>query len=168
MYGQINYLKNIPELGQEYYCLFPFKHPSYMVLRWENKYFEKRLFDMHRLYRTLKDLTQASTFVYNFFITHKEQLKYLTSESEPGTKVWYGFNMDSDTLDSVSINFNPENDFHQKLYNRFYFYRTCEDLIQATNLITKVLEEEYERDKIIRSLENLSISVDIKIPNGLS
>ena len=69
----------------------------------------------------------------------------MTSEPEPGTEIWYDTGMDGEQFDIVSINFDPKDDSHQKLFKNIYFFRTCDDLIKAMNLIKEALEEEYKK-----------------------
>ena len=106
-------------------------------------FFEKERLATHRVYPTKKDVERAIEFVRDFFILHKEQLNYLTSEPEPGTRVWYG--CDGSSIDIVSTNFDHENISHQDLLNSFQLYGTREDLIKDKNLITEALEEEYKK-----------------------
>ena len=143
MSGQVNYLVQAPELGQEYYVLHIQKDPFYSFYRWEDKDLEKRWLALHRVYPTKEDVVRAAEFVKNFYISHKEQLNYLRSEPEPGTEVWYGYGVNSNDIEST--NFDPKNTFHQVLLETFQLYGTREDLIKDMNLITEALEEEYKK-----------------------
>ena len=143
MSGQVNYLVEAPELGQEYYVLHIQKDPFYSFYRWEDKVLEKRWLALHRVYPTKEDVERAAEFVKNFYISHKEQLNYLRSEPEPGTEVWYGYG--SNSKDIESANFDPKNTFRQDLLETFQLYGTREDLIKDMNLITEALEEEYKK-----------------------
>ena len=143
MTGQVNYLVEAPELGQEYFYLYIGPEPFYVLYEWEGFFFEKERLATHRVYPTKKDVERAIEFVRDFFILHKEQLNYLTSEPEPGTRVWYG--CDGSSIDIVSTNFDHENISHQDLLNSFQLYGTREDLIKDKNLITEALEEEYKK-----------------------
>ena len=145
MSGQVNYLVEAPELGQEYFYLCIGPEPFYLLYEWEGFFFEKERLALHRIYPTKEDVERAIEFVKNFYISHKEQLNYLTSEPEAGTKVWFSINMDGSPLDIASANFDPENIFHQDLLNYFELYGTREDLINDIDLITKALEEEYKK-----------------------
>ena len=143
MSGQVNYLVEAPELGQEYYVLCIKPKPFYVLYEWKGSVFEKERLALHRIYPTKEDVERASEFVKDFFISHKEQLNYLTSEPEPGTEVWHGYG--SNSKDIKSANFNPKNTFHQGLLETFQLYGTREDLIKDMNLITEALEEEYKK-----------------------
>ncbi|NUF79317.1 hypothetical protein GY065_10430 [Snodgrassella sp. ESL0323] len=145
MTGQVNYLVEAPKLGQEYYCLFVMKGPYYALFKWRGTDSEKKWLVIHRVYPTEPDIQRAAEFLNNFLISHKEQLNYLTSEPEPGTEVWYDMNMGGKQFDTESINFDPKDDSHQKLFKNVYFFRTREDLKKAINLITEALEEEYKK-----------------------
>ena len=145
MSGQVNYLVEAPELGQEYFYLHIRQTLLYSLFEWEGKDFEKRWLALHRVYPTKEDVVRAAEFVKNFYISHKEQLNYLTSEPEPGAKVWFSMNMDGSPLDSVSTNFDYKDTFHQRLLKNFQLYGTREDLIKDINLITEALEEEYKK-----------------------
>ena len=143
MSGQVNYLVEAPELGQECYVLHIQPNPFYVLCDWRGFFFEKERLALHRIYPTKEDVVRAAEFVKNFYISHKEQLNYLTSEPEPGAKVWYG--CDGSSIDIVSTNFDPKNIFHQDLLNYFELYGTREDLIRDMNLITEALEKEYKK-----------------------
>lgn len=143
MSGQVNYLVEAPELGQEYYVLCIKPKPFYVLYEWKDSVFEKERLATHRLYPTKKDVERAAEFVKNFYISHKEQLNYLRSEPEPGTEVWYGYG--SNSKDIESANFDPKNTFRQDLLETFQLYGTREDLIKDMNLITEALEEEYKK-----------------------
>ncbi|MGE9659235.1 hypothetical protein ACQP6C_12180 [Snodgrassella alvi] len=143
MSGQVNYLVEAPELGQECYLLCIKPKPFYVLYEWRGFFFEKERLALHRIYPTKEDVERASEFVKDFFISHKEQLNYLTSKPEPGTEVWYGYG--SNSKDIESANFNPKNTFHQGLLETFQLYGTREDLIKDMNLITEALEKEYKK-----------------------
>ena len=143
MSGQVNYLVEAPELGQECYFLYIKPTPNYLLYNWGGFFFEKERLALHRVYPTKEDVVRAAEFVKNFYISHKEQLNYLTSEPEPGTEVWYGYGVNSNDIEST--NFDPKNTFHQVLLETFQLYGTREDLIKDMNLITEALEEEYKK-----------------------
>ena len=136
--------KEAPELGQEYFYLYIERNPGYSLFKWEGKALEKIWLALHRVFPTKEDVERASEFVKDFFISHKEQLNYLTSEPEAGTKVWF----DMDVIPAfgiTSIDFDPKNELHQRLSKQYWFYKTCEDIIKAAILITEALEEEYKK-----------------------
>ena len=144
MSGQVNYLVEAPELGQECYVLHIQQDPFYSLFKWEGKYSEKRSLALHRVYPTKEDVVRAAEFVKNFYISHKEQLNYLTSKPESGTKVW----LDMDVIpafDSPSIYFDYRDPFHQRLLKGCELYGTRENLIKDMSLITEALEEEYKK-----------------------
>ena len=145
MSGQVNYLVEAPELGQECYFLYIKPTPNYLLYNWGGFFFEKERLALHRVYPTKEDVVRAAEFVKNFYISHKEQLNYLTSEPESGAKVWFSMNMDGSPLDSVSTNFDYKDTFHQRLLKNFQLYGTREDLIKDINLITEALEKEYKK-----------------------
>lgn len=143
MSGQVNYLVEAPELGQEYFSLYIEPEPYYVLYNRRGFFFEKERLTLHRIYPTKEDVERASEFVKDFYISHKEQLNYLRSEPEPGTEVWYGDGGSS--IDITYTNFDPKNIFHQDLLNSFQLYGTREDLIKDKNLITEALEKEYKK-----------------------
>ena len=143
MSGQVNYLVEAPKLGQEYFCLYIARDPCCVLNKWGGKDFEKRWLALHRVYPTKEDVERAAEFLHNFYISHKEQLNYLTSEPEPGTEVWCG--CEGSSIDIVSTNFDPKNIFHQDSLNYFELYGTREDLVKDMNLITEALEKEYKK-----------------------
>ena len=145
MSGQVNYLVEAPELGQGYYVLHIQKDPFYSFYRWEDKDLEKRWLALHRVYPTKEDVVRAAEFVRNFYISHKEQLNYLTSEPEAGTEAWCSMNMDGSPLDIASANFDPKTILHPYFLNDFRLYGTREGLINDIDLITEALEKEYKK-----------------------
>lgn len=147
MSGQVNYLEKAPKLGQEYYYLYIRESLIYSLFKWQGKDFEQSWLKNHRLYPTKKDVIKAAEFLKNYLITHKEQLNCLTSGPIYGTKVWYGLDMDGFSDDYKVMNFNPENEYLQKLLNLSLLYRTSDDLEKAANLITEALALEKKRSK---------------------
>ena len=147
MSGQVNYLEKAPKLGQEYYYLYVRENLIYSLFKWQGKDFEQSWLKNHRLYPTKKDVIKAAEFVKNYLISHKEQLNCLTSGPIYGTKVWYGLDMDGFSDDYKVMNFNPENEYLQKLLNLSLLYRTSDDLEKAANLITEALALEKKRSK---------------------
>ena len=147
MSGQVNYLEKAPKLGQEYYYLYVRENLIYSLFKWQGKDFEQSWLKNHRLYPTKKDVIKAAEFLKNYLITHKEQLNCLTSGPIYGTKVWYGLDMDGFSDDYKVMNFNPENEYLQKLLNLSLLYRTSDDLEKAANLITEALALEKKRSK---------------------
>ena len=145
MTGQVNYLVEAPELGQECYVLHIQQNLFYSLFKWGNKDLEKRLLALHRVYANWLDAQNAAEFLKGFFISHKEQLNYLTSEPKAGAEVWFNLNMDSGQLSVTSIYFDPNYEGHQSLLKRYWLYRTREDLVKDINLITEALEEEYKK-----------------------
>ncbi|ORF28240.1 hypothetical protein [Snodgrassella alvi] len=146
MSGQVNYLVEAPELGQEYFYLYIARKPFCVLNKWGGKDLEKRWLALHRVYPTKEDVVErAIEFVKNFYISHKEQLNYLTSEPEAGTEVWCSMNMDGSPLDIASANFDPRTILHPYFLNDFRLYGTREDLIKDIDLITEALEEEYKK-----------------------
>ena len=147
MSGQVNYLEKAPKLGQEYYYLYVRENLIYSLFKWQDKDFEQSWLKNHRLYPTKKDVIKAAEFLKNYLITHKEQLNCLISGPIYGTKVWYGLDMDGFSDDYKVMNFNPENEYLQKLLNLSLLYRTSDDLEKAANLITEALALEKKRSK---------------------
>ena len=146
MTGQVNYLVEAPELGQGYYVLHIQKDPFYSFYRWEDKDLEKRWLALHRVYPTKEDVVRAAEFVRNFYISHKEQLNYLTSEPEAGTKLWLDMNvMWSFGRPYIYFKYRDRDSFHQVLLETFQLYGTREDLIKDMNLIIEALEKEYKK-----------------------
>ena len=141
MSGQVNYLEEAPASGQDYYYLYIWKKPFYPRFRWVGHDLEQSWLNKHRVYQTKK----AAKFIKNFFISHKEQLNYLTSEPIAGTKVWFGFDMDGSNGDCREIAFNRKNKYHQNLLKNFRLYGTHEDLVKDASLITEALAEEYKK-----------------------
>ena len=146
MSGQVNYLVEAPELGQEYFYLYIARNPFCVLNKWGGKDLEKRWLALHRVYPTKKeDVERAIEFVKDFYISHEEQLNYLTSEPKPGAEVWCSMNMDGSPLDIASTNFDPETILHPYFLKDFRLYGTREDLIKDIDLITEALEEEYKK-----------------------
>ena len=145
MSGQVNYLENAPRVGQIYYFLSPDTISFYFRCKWFNTSIEKRWLSLHRVYPTKEDVERAIEFVKDYFISHKEQLNYITSKPETNTIVWYGVDMDDSRLDGRYINFDYKDPFHRRLLNEFRLFRTREDVIKASNLITEALEKEYKK-----------------------
>ena len=146
MSGQVNYLVEAPELGQEYYVLCIEPEPYYVLYNWRGFFFEKERLALHRVYPTKEDVVRAAEFVRNFYISHKEQLNYLTSEPEAGTKLWLDMNvMWSFGRPYIYFKYRDRDSFHQVLLETFQLYGTREDLIKDMNLITEALEEEYKK-----------------------
>ena len=145
MTGQVNYLVESPELGQEYFYLYIARNPFCVLNKWEGKDLEKRWLALHRVYPTKKeDVERAIEFVKDFYISHEEQLNYLTSEPEARTKLW----LDMDVMWSFGrpyIYFDYRDPFHQVLLETFQLYGTHEDLIKDMNLIIEALEKEYKK-----------------------
>ena len=146
MSGQVNYLVEAPELGQECYFLYIKPTPNYLLYNWGGFFFEKERLALHRVYPTKEDVVRAAEFVRNFYISHKEQLNYLTSEPEAGTKLWLDMNvMWSFGRPYIYFKYRDRDSFHQVLLETFQLYGTREDLIKDMNLITEALEEEYKK-----------------------
>ena len=145
MSGQVNYLEEAPELGQVYYCFYGLKNPDYISFRWIGEISEQRWLALYRVYPTEPEAQSAIEFVKDFFISNKEQLNYLTYEPMDGTKIWFGMNMDGGTFDIKSINFDHNNEKHQRISKDYWLFRTREDVINAINLITEALEKEYKK-----------------------
>ena len=146
MSGQVNYLVQAPELGQECYLLYIKPKPFYVLYEWRGFFFEKERLALHRVYPTKEDVVRAAEFVRNFYISHKEQLNYLTSEPEAGTKLW----LDMDVMWSfgrpyIYFKYRDRDSFHQVLLETFQLYGTHEDLIKDMNLIIEALEKEYKK-----------------------
>ncbi|AHN29268.1 hypothetical protein SALWKB2_1886 [Snodgrassella alvi wkB2] len=141
-------LKNAPKIGQTYYLLTPDGGSCfYMELTWEGEINEYHWLKSHRVYATEKAVKRAAKFIKRFITSHKEQLKYLTSEPQPGTIVWYGIDMDGDTEDSVSTPFIPNDGEHQLLLKRGLLYNNSDMVKEASKIITKALAMEYKRLK---------------------
>ena len=146
MSGQVNYLVEAPELGQEYFYLYIARKPFCVLNKWGGKDLEKRWLALHRVYPTKEDVERAAEFVKNFYISHKEQLNYLTSEPEAGTKLWLDMNvMWSFGRPYIYFKYRDRDSFHQVLLETFQLYGTREDLIKDMNLIIEALEKEYKK-----------------------
>ena len=141
-------LKNAPKIGQTYYLLTPNGGSCfYMELTWEGEINEYRWLKSHRVYATEKAVKRAAKFIKRFITSHKEQLKYLTSEPQPGTIVWYGIDMDGDTEDSVSTPFIPNDGELQLLLKLGLLYNNSDMVKEASKIITKALAKEQKRLK---------------------
>ncbi|MBI0097259.1 MULTISPECIES: hypothetical protein [unclassified Snodgrassella] len=141
-------LKNAPKIGQTYYLLTPNGGSCfYMELTWEGEINEYRWLKSHRVYATEKAVKRAAKFIKRFITSHKEQLKYLTSEPQPGTIVWYGIDMDGDTEDSISTPFVPKDGELQLLLKLGLLYNNSDMVKEASKIITKTLAKEQKRLK---------------------
>ena len=141
-------LKNAPKIGQTYYLLTPDGGSCfYMELTWEGEINEYRWLKTHRVYATEKAVKRAAKFIKRFITSHKEQLKCLTSEPQPGTIVWYGIDMDGDTEDSICTPFVSKDGEHQLLLKLGLLYNNSDMVKEASKIITKALAKEQKRLK---------------------
>lgn len=141
-------LKNAPKIGQTYYLLTPDGGSCfYMELTWEGEINEYHWLKSHRVYATEKAVKRAAKFIKRFITSHKEQLKYLTSEPQPGTLVWYGIDMDGDTEDSICTPFVSKDGELQLLLKLGLLYNNSDMVKEASKIITKALAKEQKRFK---------------------
>ena len=140
-------LKKEPKEGQIVYFLTNYSTSGYLNREWKGIHVEKYWLTIYRIYPTEKDVKRALEFLKTFIKSHKEQLKYITSEPAPGTKVWYGVDMDGLELDSRSIYFDFKNERHQRLLINGFLYNTSKDLREAAGIITKALAMEQKKFK---------------------
>lgn len=136
MSKKFKYLKMAPEIGQLYFFL---NVSPFHLYSWKGTTTELYWLKTQRIYATDKDFKLAIEFVNNFYISNPEKLNYIISIPESHCEVWYGLYMDGQDIDCHSIKFDFDNEMHRDLYNKRRLYRTCEDLKNATNLITQAL-----------------------------
>lgn len=140
-------LKKPPKEGQIVYFLTTRSTSGYLSREWEGVRVEKHWLAIHRIYPTEKDVKRALEFLKAFIKSHKEQLKYITSEPVPETEVWYGADMDGLEFDSRCIDFDSNDEDHQWLLVNGFLYNTPKDLREAADIITKALAKEQKRSK---------------------
>jgi len=145
MNNQVNYLEEAPKIGNicHYLYIRPFLFST--AFKWSGHSFEYDWLNNHRVYSSLEDAAKAAKFIKNFLITHREQLKYLTSEPEAGTKVCFAVDMIGHLYDVITMSFDPNDETNQKLLHDFRLYRTREDLENAIKLINEALVNAKEK-----------------------
>lgn len=144
MTKKIKFVTEPLKYDQTYYYWGP---EDYYESSWGNGYYDFQRLRLYRIFLKKKYAKRADNFIKEFIRSNPEKLNYLTSAPDQGTKVWYGLNMNGDSDDPKSENFDINSKFHQKMLDNFRFYRTSEEVIKAGNLINLVLETEYKRQK---------------------
>ena len=141
-------LKKAPKEGQTVFLLTPEdSNRFYLQIMWTEEAHSYNWLHEHRIYLTKRDVKRAAKFIKNFIKSNKEQLNYITSEPEPGTKVWYGLDMDGSVDDPRSFVFNSCNANHQSLLKLGLLYSSPDILKAASKTITKALAKERKRLK---------------------
>ena len=144
MTKKIKFVTKPLEYDQTYYYWSP---AGYFTTFWSDGYFDSIQFRLHRVFLKEKYAKRADNFIKEWIRSNPERLNYLTSAPEQGTEVWYGDLMTGDSDDSNSINFDINEEFHQKMLDNFRLYKTEKDVINASNIINLVLETEYKSQK---------------------
>ena len=148
MTKKFKFLKKAPKTGQSYYLLTPDGGQTfYRQLSWDDTVTEHKWLKAHRVYPTIKDVKRAAKFVKAFIKSHKEQLKYISSEPKPGTEVWSGIDMDGSKLDCKKIPFDSKDEKQQLLLEWGLLYSSPDILKAASKTITKALAKERKRFK---------------------